>query len=82
MGVYDSMLGFGPVRQAMCISLSVFLCDFLFALPLLWENGGHIRSISCVWLDVREESALATMWEVGSVAVTKMRSGRNQMPVG
>ena len=38
------MLGFGRVRQASRISLSVFLCEFLFALLLLCRNGGICES--------------------------------------
>ena len=38
-GLPPSVLGFGRVRQALWISLSVVLCEFLFALPFLCENG-------------------------------------------
>jgi hypothetical protein len=54
-GVYDSVLGFGRVRQAWCTSLLVFLCEFLFALLFLYENGRNMRGISWVRLDIKGE---------------------------
>jgi len=77
--IYNSVLGSGHVRQALCILLSVFLCEFLFALLLLCEHGRHMRSI--LWVRLRSRLLKWIMREVGGAAVTKVQRDCNQMAV-
>ena len=37
----------------LCIALSLFLREFLFALPLLRENGGYMRRVSRVRVGIK-----------------------------
>jgi hypothetical protein len=74
-GIYNyAVLDFRRIRQALCIALSVFLCKFLLALPLLCENGGAYVMRIAGSAGHQERSWLArwVRWEMGAAAGMKV----------
>ena len=71
-GIYNNaVLGFRRIRrQALCIALSVFFCEFLFALSLLRENGAYAARIAGL-SGHQGRSSLARWvgWKVGAAAM-------------
>lgn len=76
------MLGFGSVHQALCISFSVFFCEFLFAPPSLCEKRGVHKAYRGFGEASREEFLIHGSKMGGGAIVAKVQRGSNQMVVG